>query len=149
MVVVDDRYRIDDLGEVLTPALVVYPEIVDANIAATVRLLQGRPERWRPHLKTAKLSFTMRRMVLAGVSHFKCATSLELLTACEAGARDILVAYPLVGANARRIREIAEAEPDARVSALVETEEQLLAWEGGRVGVFVDITPGMDSTRLD
>jgi D-serine deaminase-like pyridoxal phosphate-dependent protein len=145
----DDRYRIDDLGEVLTPALVVYPEIVDSNIAATVRLLEGRPERWRPHLKTAKLSFTTRRLVLSGVSHFKCATSLELLTACESGAGDVLVALPVVGANARRIREIAERAPETRVSALVEAEEQLPAWEGGRVGLFVDINTGMDRTGVD
>jgi len=145
----DTRYRIDDVGEVLTPALVVYPEIVDANIAATLRLLGGRAERWRPHLKTAKLSFTMRRLVHHGVTHFKCATSLELLTACEAGAGDVLVAYPVVGANARRVREIAEQAPETRVSALVEAEEQIAAWEGGRVGMFVDINPGMDRTGVD
>jgi len=145
----DARYRIDDVGEILTPALVVYPEIVDANIVAALRLLGGRAERWRPHLKTAKLSFTIRRLVGHGVAHFKCATSLELLTACESGARDVLVAYPVVGANARRVREIADGERDTRVSALVEAEEQLPAWEHGRVGLFVDINPGMDRTGVD
>ena len=55
-------YKIDNAGELLTPALVIYPEIVDANIEATLRLLGGDANRWRPHLKTAKLGFIMHRL---------------------------------------------------------------------------------------
>lgn len=145
----DDRYRIDDPAEILTPALVVYPEIVDANVEATLRLLSGRADRWRPHVKTAKLPFTMRRLLDHGVSRFKCATSLELLTACEAGATDVVVAYPVMGANARRVHRIAEHFTGARISALVESEEQLAPWASGRLGLFVDINTGMDRTGAD
>ncbi len=86
-----------------------------------MRLLGGRSDRWRPHVKTAKLPFTMRRLLEHGVSRFKCATSLELVTACDAGALDVLVAYPVMGANARRVRQIAERFSGARISALVES----------------------------
>lgn len=143
-----DSYRIDDVERVMTPALAIYPEIVDENIAITLRLVGGNARRLRPHVKTAKLAFTMRRFVEQGIDAFKCSTSLELATAVEAGARDILVAYPLVGANARRVREIAERFPETRVSALVECPEQIASWEGSRVGLFIDVNPGMDRTGI-
>jgi D-serine deaminase-like pyridoxal phosphate-dependent protein len=95
------------------------------------------------------LPSTLRRLVGHGVSHFKCATSLELVTACEAGATDVVVAYPVMGANARRVRRIAERFPDVRMSALVESEEQLAPWIGSRLGLLVDINPGMNRTGAD
>jgi D-serine deaminase-like pyridoxal phosphate-dependent protein len=141
-------YRIEGLEHVLTPALAIYPEMVDANIAATLRLAGGDANRWRPHIKTAKLGFTMRRLVERGVVNFKCSTTLELLTACRSGARDALVAYAMVGANARRVVEIAEAYPETRVSILVENEQQAEAWRGSGIGLFVDVNPGMDRTGI-
>jgi D-serine deaminase-like pyridoxal phosphate-dependent protein len=143
-----DCYRIENIETVLTPALAIYPRIVDANIEITVRLL-GDANRWRPHVKTAKLAFVMRRFVRHGVKAFKCSTTLELSTACEAGASDVLVAYPAVGANARRIRELAERFDGARVSALVESPAQIDAWRGSEVGLFVDVNPGMNRTGVE
>jgi D-serine deaminase-like pyridoxal phosphate-dependent protein len=134
---------------VLTPALAVYADFVEANIATTLRLLGGDAARWRPHVKTAKLASTMRRLVERGVENFKCATSLELLTAARAGARDVLVAYPLVGANARRVRQLAGEPRDVRVSVLVDDASQLETWRGSGVGAFLDINPGMDRTGVE
>ena len=39
----DERYRISDVTNVLTPALVVYPEIIASNIALTKNHDDGRP----------------------------------------------------------------------------------------------------------
>src|SRR2546430_531380 len=145
----DERYRVADLENVLTPALVVYPEMIVTNIARTLRLLDGDADRWRVHIKTAKLEYTLRMLVERGVGNFKCATTLELLTACRSGARDVLVAYPMVGPNARRVREIAEEFPAVRISVLTENEGHVRQWRGGRVGVFLDINPGMNRTGIE
>ncbi len=145
----DERYRVADTEDVLTPALVVYPEIVAANIAATLRLLNGDPDRWRAHIKTSKLAYTLRMMVEQGVRNFKCATTLELLVACRSGAGDVLLAYPVLGANARRVREIASEFADVRISVLAENEEQVRQWRGSAVGVFLDINPGMNRTGIE
>lgn len=142
-------YRINAVESVLTPALAIYPEIVETNIAATLRLLGGDANRWRPHVKTSKLEFIMRRLVERGVTNFKCATTLELQTICAAGALDVLVAYPLVGANAKRVRELAAAMPDCRISALVENAAQVGAWAHSKVSLFIDLNPGMDRTGLE
>jgi D-serine deaminase-like pyridoxal phosphate-dependent protein len=145
----EEVYRVPNIENVLTPALVVYPEVISSNIKQTLGLLDGDANRWRVHIKTAKLDYTLRMLVERGVSNFKCATTLELLVACRSGAKDVLVAYPMVGANARRVNEIAEAYPQVRVSVLAENEEQVLQWRGSRVGVFLDINPGMNRTGIE
>jgi D-serine deaminase-like pyridoxal phosphate-dependent protein len=144
----DERYRVTNAEDVLTPALVVYPEIVASNVTQTLRLL-GDADRWRAHIKTAKLGYTVRLLLEHGVRTFKCATTLELLVACRSGAIDVLLAYPVVGANARRVRELAEQFPEARISILVENEEQALQWRGTPVGIFLDINPGMNRTGIE
>jgi D-serine deaminase-like pyridoxal phosphate-dependent protein len=144
-----DAYRIAEAGQVLTPALALYPDLVDANIQTTLRLLGGDPDRWRPHVKTAKLSAIMRQLVAHGIANFKCSTSLELATVCEAGAADVLIAYPMVGAGARRVRAVAESFPATRISALVEAREQIDAWRDSRIGLFIDVNPGMDRTGIE
>src|ERR1700761_7348394 len=125
-----DSYAIANTEEILTPALLIYPELVEANIRATLRMAGNDPGRWRPHIKTAKLADTVRRMLAHGVSHLKCSTTLELLTGCECGARDVLLAFAVVGANARRTLEIAGQFPDTRVSVLIENAGQARAWRG-------------------
>ncbi len=142
-------YRIHDLRAVMTPALAIYPTIVRANIDFTLQLLGGDPSRWRPHVKTAKLESVMRILVERGVTQFKCATTLELVTACHAGASDILIAYPMAGANAMRAQQIAADNPHVQVSALVETSTQIEPWIATRVSLFVDINPGMDRTGIE
>jgi len=123
--------------------------MIASNIARTLHLLGGDGDRWRVHIKTAKLGYTLRLLIDRGVRNFKCATTLELLVACRSGAADVLFAYPAVGANARRVREIADEFPNVRFSALAENEEQVRQWQGSRVGIFLDINPGMNRTGIE
>jgi len=145
----DARYCVPDLEHVLTPALVLYPEVIASNIALTLDLLEGNPDRWRAHIKTAKLAYTLRMLLDRGVRNFKCATTLELLTACENGAKDVLVAYPVIGANAQRVREIGDRFRQVRISVLAENEQQIRQWIGSPVGIFLDINPGMNRTGIE
>lgn len=145
----DQRYRLFGTEDVLTPALAVYPEALTANIDRTLHLLGGDGGRWRAHIKTAKLGYTLRMLVERGIRNFKCATTLELLVACECGAADVLMAYPTIGANAQRVREIAEQFPQVGISVLAENEEQIRQWRGSRIGIFLDINPGMNRTGIE
>ena len=144
-----ERYRVSDPERVLTPALALYPEVIASNIRCTLDLLGGHADRWRAHIKTAKLNYTLRMLIDRGVRHFKCATSLELLQACQADATDVLVAYPLMGANARRVNEIKNQHPRVRISVLTENEAQVRQWRGTDIGVFLDINPGMNRTGIE
>src|SRR5271154_2905764 len=138
------QYDVQDSQALSTPSLLIYTEMIEANITAALRMMNGDASRWRPHLKTAKLGYTMRRLVARGVKLAKCATTLELVAAIESGMEDVLVAFPLMGPNAARVREIAAAHPDLRISTLVESAEQIDEWRDSAVGVFVDLNPGMD-----
>jgi D-serine deaminase-like pyridoxal phosphate-dependent protein len=143
-----DEYRVRDAERLMTPALLIYPELVDNNIKATLRMLGNDPNRWRPHVKTAKIASIIRQLIDNGVHNFKCSTTLELETLCEAGAEDVLLAFSVVGANAIRVLQIARSYPGTRVSVLVETPEQALPWEGSKIGIFVDLNSGMNRTGM-
>ena len=78
-------YAVRNADRIMTPALRIYPELVDANIRAALRMMNGDANRWRLRLKTAKIPSVIRQMIAQGVRCFKCATTLELLTACRSG----------------------------------------------------------------
>jgi D-serine deaminase-like pyridoxal phosphate-dependent protein len=143
-----EAYKINDVDRIITPALLIYPELVDVNIKATLRMLGNDPSRWRPHVKTAKLGAIMRRLIDHRILNFKCSTTLELLTTCQAGATDVVLAYPVMGANARRTLEIAEDFPRTSISVLVEASEQAAPWKDTPIGVFVDVNSGMNRTGI-
>jgi D-serine deaminase-like pyridoxal phosphate-dependent protein len=145
----DRHYDVSGIDDVLTPALVVYPDLIAANIERAVEMLDGDVDRWRVHIKTAKLGRTLLMLIGRGIRNFKCATTLELLVVCQNGAADVLFAYPAMGANARRAQEIAQQFPGVRISALAESEEQVRQWRGSRVGIFLDINPGMNRTGIE
>jgi D-serine deaminase-like pyridoxal phosphate-dependent protein len=145
----DEKYRVSGVEDMLTPALILYPEILASNIVRTLNLLDGDADRWRVHVKTAKLDYTLGMLLKSGVRNFKCATTLELLLACHGGAPDVLLAYPAVGANARRVREIVDSFPNVRISVLAENEDQVRQWRGAPIGVFLDINPGMNRTGVE
>lgn len=145
----DQHYCVSGIEDVLTPALVMYPDLIAANLERTLELLSGDADRWRVHIKTAKLGHTLRMLITRGIRNFKCATTLELLVACRNGAADVLLAYPAMGANACRARDIANQFPDVRISVLAENAEQVWQWRNSRVGIFVDINPGMNRTGVE
>jgi D-serine deaminase-like pyridoxal phosphate-dependent protein len=143
-----DDYVVAEAERILTPALLIYPQVVAQNIQITLRMVGNDPERWRPHIKTAKLGAVIGCMTQQGIHNFKCSTTLELLTACQCNAKDILLAFAISGANAKRVIEIAEAYPKTRVSVLVESAAQANLWKNTGVGAFIDLNSGMNRTGM-
>lgn len=143
----DRAYGLAGIEQMLTPFLGIFLDMVDSNIAVTIKNAGGDPTRLRPHIKTTKLLSIVRRFVEAGIQQCKCATTLELAVACEAGMRDVLVAYPMVGANARRVHELSARHPDVAISALVDHPKQIQEWDLS-IGIFIDVNPGMDRTGI-
>jgi D-serine deaminase-like pyridoxal phosphate-dependent protein len=140
--------RVKGLDSVRTPALVIDLDQVDHNITATLNLLGGSPDRWRPHLKTSKLGLVMRKLRERGVKQAKTSTTLELETACDAGFTDVLLAYPVTGPTVDVVSRLAVTFPGTAVSALVEDAAMVAPWRGSRVGLFIDLNPGMDRTGM-
>jgi D-serine deaminase-like pyridoxal phosphate-dependent protein len=100
-------------------------------------------------VKTAKIADVMSRFLSQGITHFKCATTKELRVLLELGAPDVLLAFPVVGATARRVRQMASANRNTRVSVLIESAQHVEPFAGSGIGVFIDCYPGMDRTGSD
>jgi D-serine deaminase-like pyridoxal phosphate-dependent protein len=144
----DQSYRLSGIERMLTPVLVIYLDMLNANLASTVKAAGGDPDRLRPHVKTSKLERVVRRFVELGINQCKCATTLEFATACAAGMHDVMVAYPMMAENARRIEQLCAQYPDVKLSVLVDDRKHLQQWGAG-VGMFLDVNPGMDRTGID
>ena len=63
-------YHIADIDKIDSPALVVFPERVQANIQTAIRMA-GDVGRLRPHVKTNKPADATRLMMQAGIRKFK------------------------------------------------------------------------------
>ncbi len=146
-------YQVRNAAEVPSPALLVYPERIERNLAAMIRIA-GDPGRLRPHIKTHKLPELVRRQVALGITRVKCATIAEAEMAALAGAEDVLLACQPVGPNAERLVELAVRHPGTRVSAVLDNVASARALSDAavqastRVGAWMDLDVGQHRTGI-
>jgi D-serine deaminase-like pyridoxal phosphate-dependent protein len=110
-------YAIANEAEVPSPALLVYPERIAANIDRTIALAGGAG-RLRPHVKTHKMPEVVQMQLDRGIGKFKAATIAEAEMTATAGAEDVLLVYPAVGPTATRLCGLAALFPRTRFRAL-------------------------------
>ncbi|ANH83034.1 threonine aldolase [Niabella ginsenosidivorans] len=146
-------YRINNINEVDTPALVVYPQRVKANIALALSMV-GNADRLRPHVKTHKTKEITRLMLEAGITRFKCATIAEAEMLAMVNAPDVLLAYQPVGPKISRLLELISKYPQTRFSCLVDNTEAAVKIDEAAQGasavikVYIDINVGMNRTGI-
>lgn len=146
-------YRLADEADVLSPALVFYPELIRKNVARVVELA-GSPDRLRPHAKTHKTREITRLQLDAGVTKHKCATVAEAEVLADAGVPDVLIAYQLVGPNLRRLAALARKFPRTRFSSLIDYPAgadglSRAAAEAGRdLGFLIDLDVGQHRSGI-
>ena len=92
----NEWYIVDNIGELDSPALVIYSERVGHNIETLTKSIVN-VARLRPHVKTHKSLEVSKLMLKAGIKKFKCATIAEAEMLAMAGAPDVLLAYQPVG----------------------------------------------------
>src|SRR5215472_5917527 len=95
---VDACYRIEDTRQIISPALIVYRELLEANLDRMIAIA-GNPARLRPHCKTHKMPQVTKIELARGITKHKCATFAEAEMLAEAGVVDIFLSYNLVGPN--------------------------------------------------
>lgn len=150
-----DWYRLENSAEVSSPALLVYPDRIEENLRRMVALA-GDPARLRPHMKTHKLPEVIQMQLAHRIDKFKCATIAEAEMTAGAGAREVLLAYPLVGPNIYRFVELVRTFPETAFQAIGDDAEALRGLSdalvrflpGRRVEVLVDIDCGMHRTGI-
>lgn len=141
------------LSALATPLLVIDLGKALRNVQNAIRTI-GSAERWRPHVKTAKVPEVMALYLDLGIRQFKCATLLEasVLAECRSatdgtGPEDILVAHHLFGPALAQLDALAAQHPRVRFSTLVEAASQVESIPTS-VGVFADLDLGMHRTGL-
>lgn len=145
-------YNIDQPEDIDTPGLLVYPDRIHHNITQAIAIVQD-VDRLRPHVKTHKMIEVGRMQVRAGITRFKCATLAEAEMMALAGARDVLIAYQLVGSRVKQYFKLKRAFPNTVFSSLVDCMAgvDLLLKEAGAihpVDVFIDVDVGQGRTGI-
>ena len=143
-------YQVENVADVPSPSLLVYPNRVAANIRRMVEIVDGDPSRLRPHVKTHKMAEVIQLQLDAGITKFKCATIAEMELVASAGAKDLLLAYQPVGPNIDRMRQLQKKFPDTVFSAVVDDAEILKQISAADFGLrlFVDVDCGLHRTGI-
>ena len=148
-----DWYRLATPDDVDSPALLVYPDRIQYNIALLTSNIDD-PTRLRPHVKTHKTREITRLQLEAGIRKFKCATIAEADMLGECGAPDVLLAYPLQGPKLQRFAALAQAYPHTNYAALVDNNHSAAALSAMAVrkqlhiAVYIDLNIGMGRTGI-
>ena len=149
----NDWYKIDNVEQIDSPALAVYPERISANIELA-KIIAGNADNLRPHVKTSKMKEVCRLMIQAGISKFKCATIAEAEMLALCGSPDILLAYQPVGIKISRLVKLVKTYPESRFSCVVDDTENtsdinnFCRKENVILDVFIDLNIGMNRTGV-
>ena len=147
-------YTIKNIDELDSPALVVYPERVKANISTAVSMVDD-VQRLRPHIKTSKCRETILLMMEAGIQKFKCATIAEAETLGMCSATDVLLAYQPAGPKLQRFVAVIKKYPATKYSCLTDNthaaQEMAAVFEmsGLKIPVYIDLNVGMNRTGIE
>ena len=117
-----------DIGELVTPALIVEADSLASNLLTMSDALPGA--RLRPHVKAHKCTSLAARQAARGHAGFTCATVAEMEGMARAGLGDDLLLANEV-ADATRVGALARG--DTRVTLAVDSEATVAAAASARV----------------
>ncbi len=144
-------YHVKNIKDVDSPALIVYKERVKQNIARAVALVDSAAQ-MRPHVKTHKIKEVADMMLAAGIGKFKCATVAEAEMLAIANAKDVLLAYLVVGPKIKRLQMLKEKFATTNFSCLIDNYEAAKQLSQNFINtpiqVFIDLNIGMNRTGV-
>jgi D-threonine aldolase len=146
-------YEVENIKEIDSPALIVYPGRVVQNIR-TAKIMVKDVLMLRPHVKTHKSREVVLLLLAESITKFKCATIAEAEMLAITGAPDVLLAYQPVGPKILRLRLLTHTYPQTKFSCLVDdigaarAIADAFAGEAEPLGVFIDLNVGMNRTGI-
>lgn len=148
-----DWYTIADIDHLDSPALVIFPKRVKANIQRLVSMT-GDVSRLRPHIKTHKTREATDLMLAAGITKFKCATIAEAEMLGQCNAPDVVLAYQPAGPKLIRYIGLILKYRNTHYTCLVDNIDaaremaKLPASAGHSMHVYLDINVGQNRTGI-
>ena len=147
-------YQIADTSGIISPGLVVFREIVEKNLERMLEIAGG-PARLRPHCKTHKMVEVAKMQLDRGITKHKTATFAEAEMLVTAGAKDVFLAYSLVGPNIARAVRFVGAYPDVTFAVTADNADaihqlgQAMSSSNHIIQVLLDIDTGQHRTGVE
>jgi len=143
------------LKTLLSPSMILSSDLLQQNLAEMIRIA-GRPSRLWPHCKTHKIREIIRLAIAAGVTKHKCATIAEAEMLAETGAKEVFLAYQLVGPNMHRMAQLLTRFPTTHFAITLDDPQVakqldvVLANAAAptKLGAFIDIDCGQHRTGI-
>lgn len=147
-----EPYRTQAVHSIDSPALFVFPDLIERNIHNASKLIQGQNTILRPHIKTVKCLEVIKIALRHGIDRFKSSTISESELLAMAGVNDVLLSYQLSEVKALRFQALRKTYPKTIFSSLIDNihSAKLLSglFTGNPTDVFLDINLGMDRTGI-
>ncbi|MEJ0030343.1 MAG: D-TA family PLP-dependent enzyme [Bacteroidota bacterium] len=141
-----DWYIVDNINDVDSPGLLIYPDRVKENIQIAKSFLDN-PNRLRPHIKTNKSPEVTKMFVEAGITKFKCATIAEAEMLAMNGAKDVLLAHQPVGPKSARLKALIKKYPSVKFSCIF--DDAAIGRTLGGIDLYIDLNVGMNRTGIE
>jgi D-serine deaminase-like pyridoxal phosphate-dependent protein len=148
-----DNYKVENINKIDTPALLIYPAIIQRNIQHLISLFSDIKQ-IRPHVKTHKCPQIVQLLNDAGITKFKCATIAEAEMIASVGVADILMAYQPVGPKIDRFIDLVTRFYSCSFSCLIDNTNIAVAISeaaqqaGLKVNCYIDLDTGMNRTGI-
>jgi D-threonine aldolase len=144
-------YKIKNIDDIDTPALLLYKERVHENIIRALKMVSHAGQ-LRPHVKTHKTREVVAMLQQEGINKFKCATIAEAEMLGMQDAADVIIAYPVVGPKLKRIKALREKFTSTTYSCLIDNEksanELSELFMNNPLQVYIDLNVGMNRTGI-
>ena len=134
------------ISELETPAVVVDLDVMDQNLSRMADYCRSHRLLLRPHTKTHKIPELAKRQIAEGATGITVAKIGEAEVMLDAGIDDILIAYPIVGAD--KVKRLATIAERATIAVSLDSEAAAIAISSGAservvsVGVLVELDVG-------
>jgi len=147
-------YEIKNIEQIDSPSLVVYADRVKENINALIKMVDGRVDQLRPHVKTNKIAEVCQLMMDKGIQNYKCATIAEAEMLGLLKSPDVLIAHQLMGPKLDRLIMLIKTFPSTKFSCLIDniTTAQAISTfftaQGLSINVYMDVNIGMNRSGI-
>ena len=139
--------------ELDTPCIVVDLDIAESNIEKLQAAANDMGVAVRPHSKTSKSPYWVRKQIEAGAIGVCCAKVGEAEVMVEAGIQDVMIPNQVIGK--RKIARLVALARSSRIIVAVENSgnaselSEVATAAGAELGVIIEINVGMNRCGVD
>ena len=147
-------YEINSIDKVDSPSLVLYASRIKENINSLIKMVDGKVDQLRPHVKTNKIAEVCKLMMDKGIRHYKCATIAEAEMLGVLKTPDVLIAHQLMGPKLDRLIQLVASFPETKFSCLVDNlstaqaVSNIFGEQGWTGRVYLDVNIGMNRSGI-